>query len=57
MSRTIGDVIKERREDKGLTQAQLAQKVGKTRGFLANLENNHTSSSFETLKSVVKALS
>ena len=46
------------REKLGLTQAELARRIGATQPFIAKIENNETANlSLETLVKIVEALS
>ena len=38
---SVGELIKIRREDRGLNQAQLAEAIGVTREYLSRWENDH----------------
>jgi putative transcriptional regulator len=48
--------IKEEREKAKLTQEELAEKVGITRAYLSQLENNHKEPSIKLLTQIAKAL-
>lgn len=56
MSEDLGKAIKKLRNKEGLTQSELADKIGKTRGFIANLEGNIYNPSLDTLRDIAKAL-
>jgi len=51
-----GDLIKEFRKDKKLTQKQLADKVNLTSQVISNIERNYTSVSAEDLVNIANAL-
>ena len=54
--KVIGQIIK-LRENLGLTQAELAQRIGVSQPFIARLENDAASNlSLETLVKIVEAL-
>ena len=53
---TTGDRIRERREDRGWTQEQLAQRAGMSKGFLSDLENNKRNVSAEYVLRIANAL-
>lgn len=40
-SKNIGEMLKEARENKCLTQEQLAQKVGKKRSYISRIETDY----------------
>jgi len=48
--------VKEWRERRGLTQEQLAEKAGISRGFLARLETARHDPKLSTLEKIAKAL-
>lgn len=48
----IGDAIKESRKSKGLTQKQLAEKIGVNTVTVTRYENNDREPNFETLKKI-----
>ncbi len=50
----IGTLIHEARLEKGLTQEQLAQKVGTTKSYISKIENNIKEVRFSTLKKIVE---
>lgn len=52
---TGGTIIREARRRAGLTQKQLAQRLGTTQSVIARWEADATRPSFETLKEVVRA--
>lgn len=48
--------IKKARKKAGLTQLQLAKKVGINREYLSRIENNHSSPSLELLRKIANVL-
>ncbi len=50
----IGSLIHVARLEKGLTQAQLAKKVGTTKSYISKIENNIKEVRFSTLKKIVE---
>ena len=50
----IGSLIHDARLEKGLTQAQLAKKVGTTKSYISKIENNIKEVRFSTLKKIVE---
>lgn len=53
---TIGPMIREKRKELGLSQDQLAEKIGKTAGYVGQLEREQSSPSYPTLKRLVDVL-
>ena len=53
---SIGQRIKEARNNKGLTQVQLAERANISRSYLGDLEGDRYNPSIETLKAISKAL-
>lgn len=53
---SIGQMIREAREKKGLSQTDLAKLMGVTRATVNGLESDRSSPSFKTLQKVAKAL-
>ncbi len=53
---TIGRFVRQLREDKGLTQDQVATKTGISYQFLSGLENGRENFSIDVLESLAKAL-
>lgn len=47
-------LIKEARKTKGMTQEELAQKVGTTKSYISKLENHLNEVRFSTLKKIVE---
>ncbi|MEG1577169.1 MAG: helix-turn-helix transcriptional regulator [Oscillospiraceae bacterium] len=52
---TIGKNIKEARKSNGFTQAQLAEKAGISRSYLAGVEQDNYNPSVKTLLSIASA--
>ncbi len=53
----LGDLIRELRESEGLTQAQLAKKVGTTQSAIARIEDaNYTGQKIGTIAKIASAL-
>jgi ribosome-binding protein aMBF1 (putative translation factor) len=50
----IGALILEARRERGLTQAELAHKVGTTKSYISKIENNIKEVRFSTLKKIVE---
>lgn len=50
----IGSLIHEARIEKGLTQAQLAERVGTTKSYISKIENNIKEVRLSTLQKIVK---
>ena len=50
----IGAMIHEARLEKGLTQEELADKVGTTKSYISKFENNIKEVRFSTLKKIVE---
>lgn len=50
----IGALIHEARLEKGLTQEQLAEKVGTTKSYISKIENNIKEVRFSTLQRIVE---
>lgn len=48
--------LKQLREGRGLTQAQLAEQAGLTREYIARLETGHHDPPLSTLEKLAKAL-
>lgn len=53
---TTGERIKQIREKKGLTQDQLAEAAGISKGFLSDVENNNKNISSQSLLRLANAL-
>jgi DNA-binding XRE family transcriptional regulator len=52
----IGEFLKQYREDKNLTQQQLAQKLGMDKTYISKIEHNVKTQRLDTLVNVLKAL-
>jgi ribosome-binding protein aMBF1 (putative translation factor) len=50
----IGALIVEARKERGLTQEQLAQKVGTTKSYISKIENNIKEVRLSTLKKIIE---
>ena len=50
----IGAMIHDARLEKGLTQEELAEKVGTTKSYISKIENNIKEVRFSTLKKIVE---
>ncbi|MEO8146641.1 MAG: helix-turn-helix domain-containing protein [Bacteroidia bacterium] len=50
----LGALLQEARLEKGLTQEQLAVKVGKTKSYISKIENNVKEVRFSTLQKIVE---
>ena len=50
----IGALIHDARIEKGLTQEELAEKVGTTKSYISKIENNIKEVRFSTLKKIVE---
>lgn len=50
----IGALIHDARLEKGLTQEELAEKVGTTKSYISKIENNIKEVRFSTLKKIVE---
>ena len=57
MAMQIGDLIRMKREEHGLTQEQLAELIGKSAGYIVQLERGLSMASIPTLKRLVNVLS
>ncbi len=53
---SIGERLKMLRQAKNLTQEELASRAGLTKGFISQVERNHTSLSVESLIGILDAL-
>ena len=56
MAMQIGDLIRMKREEHGLTQEQLAELIGKSAGYIGQLERGLSMASIPTLKRLVNVL-
>jgi len=50
----IGALILEARLEKGLTQEELAEKIGTTKSYISKIENNIKEVRFSTLKKIIE---
>jgi ribosome-binding protein aMBF1 (putative translation factor) len=50
----IGAMIHEARIQKGLTQEELAEKIGTTKSYISKIENNVKEARFSTLQKIVE---
>lgn len=50
----LSELIKSARKERGLTQEQLAQKIGTTKAYISRLENNINEVRFSTLKKIIE---
>ena len=50
----IGAMIHEARLQKGMTQEQLAEKIGTTKSYISKIENNVKEARFSTLQKIVE---
>ena len=57
MAMQSGDLIRMKREEHGLTQEQLAELIGKSAGYIGQLERGLSMASIPTLKRLVNVLS
>jgi transcriptional regulator with XRE-family HTH domain len=55
-ARTVGKRLKKLREDKGMSQAALAEKADLSRGYLLRLEAGRQDPTLGTLERLAKAL-
>ena len=55
--RIIGENIRRKRIEKGLSQEQLSEKAGITPSFLSDIENNKKQASLKTLFAIANGLS
>ncbi|HVC69719.1 MAG TPA: helix-turn-helix domain-containing protein [Acidimicrobiales bacterium] len=53
---SIGPAIKHYRKEAGLTQAELAERVGLTREYLSRLEQSHESEQLRRILAVLREL-
>lgn len=56
LPRTIGKKIKKKRTILGLTQEELAEKVGISRAYIGFVEQGRNAPSLETLEKIAKSL-
>jgi ribosome-binding protein aMBF1 (putative translation factor) len=50
----IGALLQDARLEKGLTQEQLAEKVGTTKSYISKIENNLKEARISTLQKIIK---
>lgn len=50
----IGAIILEARKEKGLTQEELAEKIGTTKSYISKIENNIKEVRLSTLRKIVE---
>ena len=50
----LGVLLQEARKKKGITQEELAEKVGTSKGYISKLENNINEIRFSTLRKIVE---
>ncbi len=50
----IGIIIQQARKEKGMTQEQLAKKVGTSKGNISKIENNAKDVRFSTIKKIIE---
>lgn len=50
----LGILIKQKRMEKGMTQEELAQKIGANKGYISRIENNTKDIRFSTLQKIVE---
>ena len=53
---TVGDRIREIREEQGITQERLAERAGLSKGFLSDVENDKRNVSSENLLKIANVL-
>ena len=56
MAKQIGDIIRFRREELGLTQEELAERIGNSAGYIGQLERGLSMASIPTLKRLINVL-
>jgi XRE family transcriptional regulator, regulator of sulfur utilization len=52
----LGKNLKEIREEKGVTQDNIAMSLGVSRGFISKIENGKTNPTLSTMTKIAKAL-
>ncbi|MFK7971280.1 MAG: helix-turn-helix domain-containing protein [Bacteroidia bacterium] len=50
----VGALIQEARKKKGMTQSELAERVGTTKSYISKIENNIKEARLSTLKKIVE---
>ncbi len=53
---TVGEQIKRIRKEKGLTQREVCERMGKTPSIIGQYENGARLPKYDTLKEIAKAL-
>ena len=56
MAKTVGERIRELREAKGLTQREIANRIGIDDYYISRLENNHVNPTLATMQKIATAL-
>lgn len=56
MAKTLGERIRELREAKGLTQREIANRIGIDDYYISRLENNHVNPTLATMQKIATAL-
>lgn len=56
LEQQVGELVKHHRKLAGLTQAQLAERIGRQTGAVTRIETGEAAPSFETLSSLAAAL-
>ena len=55
-NQVVGDRIRRRRLDRGLTLRALAERIGMTAGYLSRVENQRVTPSLDALQAIATAL-
>lgn len=50
----LGALLLEARKEKGMTQAELAEKVGTTKSYISKIENNVKEARLSTLQKIIE---
>ena len=53
---TLGSMIQKKRKEIGLSQEKLAESIGKTAGYIGQLERGESNPSYFTLKELIRIL-
>jgi transcriptional regulator with XRE-family HTH domain len=56
VSHVVGERIRRRRQDQGLTLRELAERIGMTAGYLSRVENQQVTPSLDALQAIATAL-
>jgi transcriptional regulator with XRE-family HTH domain len=56
MAKTLGERIRELREARGLTQREIANRIGIDDYYISRLENNHVNPTLATMQKIATAL-